>query len=91
MYVLVQEWREKNHTPPSLARVLAPRFREQLEAGPGAVNLRDRCPFYYEVRRCRRVLKLPDRQIGRPASRRRFDRPNGRMAGGGGGGGAAVY
>eukprot|EP00752_Nemacystus_decipiens_P004561 g4163.t1 len=25
------------------------RFREQLEAGPGAVNLRERCPFYYEV------------------------------------------
>ncbi|CAM9887482.1 unnamed protein product [Ectocarpus sp. 4 AP-2014] len=22
---------------------------EQLEAGPGAVNLRERCPFYYEV------------------------------------------
>ncbi|CAM9320591.1 unnamed protein product [Hapterophycus canaliculatus] len=25
------------------------KFREQLEAGPGAINLRDRCPFYYEV------------------------------------------
>lgn len=25
------------------------RFREQLEAGPGAVNLRERSPFYYEV------------------------------------------
>ncbi|CAM9619183.1 unnamed protein product [Sphacelaria rigidula] len=25
------------------------RFREQLDAGPAAVNLRDRSPFYYEV------------------------------------------
>eukprot|EP00904_Undaria_pinnatifida_P000017 jgi/Undpi1/10015/HiC_scaffold_28.g12469.m1 len=25
------------------------RFREQLEAGPGAVNLRERSPYYYEV------------------------------------------
>lgn len=40
------------HTPvhnPRCSTALRGRFREQLDAGPAAVNLRERSPFYYEV------------------------------------------
>ncbi|CAM9847876.1 unnamed protein product, partial [Laminaria digitata] len=40
--------RKKTPTTTTAATV-AGRFREQLEAGPGAVNLRERSPYYYEV------------------------------------------
>lgn len=56
--------------PSFIVRVLALRFREQLEAGPGAVNLRERCPFYYEVCLLPACVGYIHEYTGRPARRR---------------------
>lgn len=60
--------------PPPLG-VRALRFREQLEAGPGAVNLRERCPFYYEVCVSAGVCwNQVGRQAGKQADKKKHER-----------------
>lgn len=57
MNIAIQSTRPHQIYPHSSTSPLTPntifpprsRFRDQLEAGPGAINLRERSPFYYEI------------------------------------------